>query len=266
MPANIVEGIDGIIDESLNITDIGNPPHYRHGKSCVSLDGPPSSFDAYNVICQVYDQIDRNFKRPGNRFHSSGPSGKNWRFEKMLYIRKDNPSKEKSLEKAIANLTSSDWVNQVPTSSGIINSASDGSRNIDLVRRMIPGSYEFIELKVDSDTPLFAAFEITVNGLIYLASMENYADKYLSGKELLNAKNISLQTLAPKTFYSRCRLSWLEEELNRGLSKFLADKFGGKPQMNFAFTAFPENFKWPCEDGELLDALNNISVVAWPDN
>ena len=104
MPFNIVEGVDSIIDESLNITHIGKAPHYGHGKSCESLIDSPSSFDAYEVIGQVYDQIERNFKHPDNRFHELGPSKENWRFEKILYISEVNRSEEKKLEKRITKL------------------------------------------------------------------------------------------------------------------------------------------------------------------
>jgi len=207
MPKNIVEGVDNIIDESLNITHIGKAPHYRHITSCSLLKSHPPSFDAYNVICKAYDQIEQNFKHPNNRVHESGPSEENWRFKKIPYIDPNNTSPEKQVEKAIAKPVFKDWVNQVPTASGIVTSTSDKLRNIDLVRRIKAGSYEFIELKIDSDTPLFAAFEISINGLIYIASRENYKSEHLVGKELLSAKEISLQTLAPKSFYSRCRLA-----------------------------------------------------------
>ncbi len=263
MPVNIVDGVDSIIDQALSIVDIGKAPHYKHRESCVSLKSNPPSFDAFNLICQIYDQIERNFKDPDNRFHSSGPSEKNWRFEKILNVSTNNYSKEKTLEKTIAEITSSDWVNQVPTASGIINSASDKLRNIDLVRRLKPGFYEFIELKIDSDTPLFAAFEIMVNGLIYLLSRENYVDKGFDTNELLNAKEITLQILAPKNYYARCHLAWLEKELNCGISKFLTEKFGGRLKASFVFTSFPENFMWPCEDRELLSALDKRSAVTW---
>jgi len=263
MPFNIVEGVGSIIDESLNITHIGKTPHYRHGKSCVSLDGPPSSFDAYSVICQVYDQIEQNFTHPDSVVHESGPSEQNWRFEKIPNIAKNNKSMETTLEKTIAKLASLDWVNQVPTSSRVINSDSDKRRNVDLVHRLKTGFYEFIELKVKSDTPLFAAFEITINGLIYLVSRKNYQDQHLDGKKLLTAKEIILQTLAPRDYYARYKLDWLEKELNRGLSKFLLENFKGKLKMKFAFTSFPDSFNWPCEDGELLNALDNRSVVTW---
>ena len=266
MPFSIVDGIDGIIDDSLDISPTGKPPHYKKRKSCLLLKSHPSSFDAYDVICQIYNQIELNFREPDNRFHLSGPSETNWRFEKIPYINPKNPSSEKQLEKAIANLPDEDWVNQVPTSGGIINSASDKLRNIDLVNRLKKRSYEFIELKMDSDTPLYAAFEITINGLIYLHSRKNYEDHHLEGKELLSAKEISLQTLAPFPYYARYKLDWLEKELNRGLSKFLNQKFKEKLKMKFLFTAFSDNFDWPCKDEKLLDALSNRSAVSWDSN
>jgi len=263
MPKNIVEGVDNIIDESLNITQIGKAPHYDHIKSCLLLKNHPSSFDAYEVICQIYNQVEQNFNHPENRFHLSGPSEQNWRFEKIPYIDENNLSEEKKLEKATAKPAFKDWANQVPTAGGIINSTSDKLRNIDLAHELKIGFYEFIELKIESNTPLFAAFEIIVNGLIYLVSRKNYQDQHLDGKKLLAAKEIILQTLAPRDYYARYKLDWLEKELNRGLSKFLLENFKGKLKMRFAFTSFPDSFNWPCEDAELLNALDNRSVVTW---
>jgi hypothetical protein len=260
---SIVDGVNEIIDNSLGINLIGKSPHYKHHKSCFLLNSHPPSFDAYDVICRIFDRIEQNFNHAGNRFHTLGPSKVNWRFEKISYIDPKNSSPEKQLEKAVANLPDKDWVNQVPTSGGIMNSASDKLRNIDLVHRFKTGSYEFIELKTDSDTPLFAAFEITVNGLIYLLSRKNYKEQHLDGKELLVAKEISLQTLAPIKYYDRYELDWLEKELNRGLSKFIEKMFKKNLKMNFSFKAFPENFDSSCKNEELLDSLNNRSGACW---
>lgn len=263
MSKNVIDGVNNIIDESLGITHIGGSPHYRHRKSCASLIRSPESFDGYKVICRIYDQLEQNFMRPENRFHTLGPSVENWRFEKKLYLDKSNNSKEKTLEKNIVKFGSEDWVNQVPTSSGIISSASDKLRNIDLVRRVEDDVYEFIELKIDSDTPLFAAFEITINGLIYLLSKRHYSEKYLADKEIFLSDKIILKTLAPKSYYSIGDLKWLASELNCGLRNLLNDKFSNKVQMNFTFSAFPENFVWPCDKSKLLHALDNINPVIW---
>ncbi len=263
MAASITDGVIEIIDEALNLSHIGKAPHFKHKRSCLSLKSTPASFDADSVILQVYERLVKNFKDRGNRFHSLGPSTENWRFKKILNIAKHNKSKEKTLEKAIAKLPSPDWVNQVPTPSGLVSSASDKSRNIDLVHRLGSRKFEFIELKVESDTPMFAAFEIVINGLIYLLSTEFYSGACINDKEILSAKVIYLQTLAPQNYYSRCSLAWLEEELNKGLKNLLVSKFDSKIEMDFSFTSFPNSFIWPCEGKELLEALDNRATVQW---
>jgi hypothetical protein len=263
MAKSITDGVLEIIDEAFDLSHIGKAPHFKHKKSCLSLKNTPAGFDADLVILQIYEQLVNNLKKPENRFHSWGPSTENWRFKKIPYIAKHNKSKEKTLEKAIAKLPSRDWVNQVPTSSGLVNSASDSSRNIDLAHRLGLRKFEFIELKVESDTPMFAAFEIVVNGLIYLLSTEFYSESCINAKETLSAKVIHLQTLAPPKYYFRYSLAWLEEELNKGLKNLLAVKFDSRIEMDFSFTSFPSSFAWPCEDKELLEALNNRATVQW---
>ncbi len=198
-----------------------------------------------------------------------GPSEENWRFKKIPNIAKHNRSEEKKLEKAIVKLPSlPDWVNQVPTSSGLIGSSSDKLRNIDLIHRLEGRVYEFIELKVESDTPMYAAFEIVVNGLIYLVSREFYTNQCIDSKEILKARKVHLQTLAPQDYYSRYSLSWLEDELNKGLKTFASEKFNNNFEIDFTFTSFPESFKWPrkdneLKDNELVEALNNRISVEW---
>jgi hypothetical protein len=264
-PSSIVDGVMYIIDESLNITHIGKAPHFKHKKSCLSLKSTPADFNAGKVISKIYEQLVNNFKDPDNHFHSRGPSDKNWRFEKIPYIAKHNGSKEKTLEKSIAKLPSPDWVNQVPTSSGLIGSSSDKLRNIDLVHSLGKREYEFIELKINSDTPMFAAFEIVINGMIYLLSREFYSNQSIDSKEILNAKKVHLQTLAPQNYYFRYSLDWLEDELNKGLKTFLSEKLDDNIEMDFSFTSFPESFNWPCEDedNELLKVLDNRVAVKW---
>ena len=95
MPFSIVDGVNGIIDDSLDIHHIGKSPHYNKRKSCLLLKSHPPSFDAYDVIFQIYNQIEQNFTHPDNRFQLLGPSETNWRFEKITYIDPKNPSGEK---------------------------------------------------------------------------------------------------------------------------------------------------------------------------
>src|SRR5690349_862298 len=98
-------------------------------------------------------RVEANWAVSPNRLAGKRPSAQNWRFQSMLGIAAHNQSPEKTLEKAIARLVQHDgWVNQVPTASGLFQASRDKSRNIDLVRRVAARSYEFIELKVHSDT------------------------------------------------------------------------------------------------------------------
>ena len=263
MAKSITDGVLEIIDGAFNLSHIGKAPHFKHKKSCLSLKSTPADLDADLVILQIYERLVNNFKEPDNRFHSRGPSMENWRFKKIPYIAKHNESKEKTLEKAIAKLPSLEWVNQVPTSSGLVSDASDKLRNIDLVHRIGPRKFEFIELKVESDTPMFAAFEIVINGLIYLLSTEFYSESCINAKETLSAKVIHLQTLAPENYYSRYSLAWLEAELNKGLENLIAKKFSSRIEMDFSFTSFQNSFSLPCEEKELLETLNNRAYVQW---
>ncbi len=263
MVKSIIDGVFEIIDEGLNLFNIGTSPHFKHKKSCLVTKKTPATFDANKVVSRIYEQLVANLKNPDNRFHSRGPSKENWRFEKIPNIVEHNPSKEKTLEKTIVKLPLlSDWVNHVPTSSGLITSSSDGQRSIDLVHRLEKGAYEFIELKVGSDTPMSAAFQIVIYGLIYLMSRQFYTNQCIDSKEILKARKVHLQVLAPQDYYSDYSLEWLENELNRGLKTLVSGKFNNI-EIDFTFTSFPESFVWPCEDNELVDALNNRISVKW---
>ena len=70
-----------------------------------------------------------------------------------------NTSKEVLLERAIVKAMGEDWSNQMPTASGVLGSHADKRSSVDLVWRKCPTSFTLMELKVDSDTPLFAAVE-----------------------------------------------------------------------------------------------------------
>ena len=273
-PKRITDGVDKIIDEGLNLFNIGTAPHFKHKKSCLITKKTPVTFDANKVVSRIYEQLVANLKNPDNEFHSVGPSKENWRFEKKPKMPNDNSKskrEEMKLEKTIVKFP--DWVNQVPTSFRLIAPHSDIKRNIDLVHRLGigKGAYEFIELKVGSDTPMDAAFQIVVSGLIYLMSREFYTKQYIKNKEILKgidsqeilkARKVHLQTLAPHGYYSDYSLEWLENELNKGLKAFVSGKFNNI-EIDFTFTSFPESFVWPCEDNELVEALENRISVKW---
>lgn len=236
---SICKGIDEIIDEQFKevINDVGSSPHYKHKKSCQLLLKQPSNFDSYHLIANMLLCVERNWKVSKRR-----PSKENWRFEKVEYINQEkNKSKEKLLEKKIAFITSREWANQVPTASGLINGRNDKLRNIDLVFRKQKNEFEFIELKVSSDTPLSAAMEVLHYAVLYVFARLYYTPEEQNANELLKASKIHLAVLAPYEYYVNCNLKWLEEALNKGIGAFVKTQ-PFKLEMDFQFKVFPEDF------------------------
>jgi hypothetical protein len=73
-----------------------------------------------------------------------------------------------------------------------------------LIHRCEEGVYELIELKVESNTPLYAAMEILQNAVLYIFYRER--KKELEGevaepKDILRATVIHLRVLAPCNYY-----------------------------------------------------------------
>jgi hypothetical protein len=236
MPS-VLGGVDELIDQSLGTMGIGTLPHYRHKKSALLLRSKPITFGGVALIRQILYQIDRNWQvRPKERIRKA--SSENWRWKKQLEISECNRSEEKKIEKAIALEGDDNWVNQVPTSSGLLDATSERSCDIDLVHRVSEDEFEFIELKIDSDTPMFAAFEVLKYGMIYVFSRRHASELgYNADNILLNAKSIALCVLAPTKYYAQYNLRWLESELSNGLREF------GSPdaRMDFHFEHFPSS-------------------------
>jgi hypothetical protein len=255
----ILSGVDGFIERHLGVAEIGaRSPRYHNLSACRNLSGAaPLGFDAEALIEDIFLQVEMNWRASGV---GRNPSIQNWRFEKQLNIAAHNQSPEKTLEKAIAESAGETWANQVPTASGLVNATSDRSRNLDLVFRVDPGRFEFIELKLDSDTPLYAAIEMLEYGVLYLFYRLNFLTD-ARNNVLLTAKTVHLRVLAPAAYYRGYRFEWLESELTRGLQAVI-EKRGG-PMMDFMFTAFPDDFNWPCPAEQMLASLGRRASVEW---
>jgi hypothetical protein len=233
---SILKDVDDIIDKRLGLKVIGNPPQYGHKESCQGLLEPLAGLDMESLIDEIYEKIGNNWDN--STYHKG--SKENWRFEKKRGISGKNKSPEVGLERAIVNIPqelwpdAADWVNQVPTASGLVDPNADGSRRIDLAHKCGDKEYEFIELKVGSDTPLYAAMEILKYGILYVFAREHaVTSKHIKkDSELLKAMNIQLRVLAPENYYAPYNLSWLEKSIDRGLACFLR-KFNFK--MDFKF-------------------------------
>ena len=121
-----------------------------------------------------------------------------WRPDCPSFITK---SPEVELERSIIeNSEPTEWMCQMSTSSGIQGPYMHKRRAIDLVRCRDKDCYDFIELKVGSDNPLYAAFEILGYALAYLQAITNNN----TGRgihDVMCAKEINLVVLGPTDWY-----------------------------------------------------------------
>jgi len=198
--------------------------------------------DVFNSFKEIYHKVAEEFAKNNNtRKHRST---KNWRWEKEPALGPKNTSREKQLEKKVvlkvqSTEESEQWANQVPVASGVF-SIDDKGRLIDLVYRINEGSYEFIELKIDDENPVYAAFEVLLYGMMYVFYRKHVilAVKKDAEKELLKANSIMLTVAAPRKYYrGYAHLDKFQNVLSRQLSQWVSGKIAGL-KMEFRFDCF----------------------------
>ncbi len=183
-----------------------------------------------------------------------------------------------SLEVADKAGTLPGWSNQVPVASGLIDGRLDKRAALDLVK-LEDDAARFVELKWESDTPAYAAFEVLRYGLVYLFSRVNLMNFY-SDRRLMLVSRVDLQVLAPTDFFDQHDLGWLERGLDHAVDSISRQKTSGQLSMGFEFLALPPEFELPFGNGaevraaceaeppaesarRVCDALDNLSPV-WP--
>jgi hypothetical protein len=157
---------------------------------------------------------------------------------------------EVRLERKIVEAAGADtWSFQMSTMSGIFGDGSHQRRAIDLVHKAGPNEYAFIELKIGSNNPVFAAFEILGYGLAYCQA-RRHADVHStpSTHDVLRARKIQLIVLAPFDWYcfhargqanQLFNLEPLEAALNAGLEHLrLVLSLPGLDALTFEFRQF----------------------------
>lgn len=110
---------------------------------------------------------------------------------------------EVRLERKIVEVGGSHtWSFQMSTMSGVFGDRSHQRRAIDLVHKAGADEYALIELKVGSNNPVFAAFEVLGYGLAYCQARQ-HADVHSSPSiyDVLRARRIRLVVLAPFDWY-----------------------------------------------------------------
>ena len=134
----------------------------------------------------------------------------------------ENASPELRLERAIVATCGESWSNQMPVASGLVGPATDKRAAVDLVYRKEPTTHSLIELKVDSNNPLFAAIEILSYGMLFVWSRANQDSLGydLENQPVLGASDITLSVLAPERYFDGMDLSAFDTVLNRGIAQF----------------------------------------------
>lgn len=251
-PLRCWKGVNAAICQHLGIRHLGH-------KSALLELGTRKAFPA-GAVEATYSQIASNWQR----CHEVGigsPSAANWRWRvPQLAISAHNTSPEVRLERALIvaceRLGRSDWSNQVPVASGIAGAKAERRRAIDLVHQRSPGHFELVELKVGSDTPLYAAFEIIGYTCIWLLSR---LDPPAPDNPLLTAKAIDAVVLAPTAFYAPYRLDAMRRQVDDDLQR-LGHEHG--VALSFRFEAIPDHSASPPWTDEqlahLLDARRAI--------
>jgi len=243
---SILEGCDMIVDQELLLPGIAagkRRPHYTNKETMLNLIAAKKLAGTFESLCyRCFGQIEENFKLGQFRPSSTG----NWRWRKKTQTEHDL---EVALERAIVKLDDT-WANQIATASGLMGQSVDKRRAIDLVRHLLGDTYQFIELKVASNTPISAAIELLEYALLYVFARERREALGIAESErLMSAKRIELRVLAPAEFFTDAKrgtaldLQWFEEGLNLGISKFCTQR-GIGVAMDFQFLRFGEGFVW----------------------
>lgn len=232
---SVFDGHEAIVDKFFKVQHIGkNEPHYKNKEAALLVSRKNDDYgknQGVDFVAKIFEIIKTN--SVPNRISKSK---ENWRNTKQLKLDDGNTSREKILEKKIAKIPGNDWFNQVPVASGLSGPSNDRKIAIDLVRRISDFEYDFIELKICSDNPLYASIEIVLYGLMYVFFRSNKDVEKLD-KPLLKARHINLVVLAPKKYYSGYKLGFLENLFSTGLNALL-DKMQIDLKMNFEFKCF----------------------------
>lgn len=219
---SILAGIGSLVDEWLQIEPKGKPPFYRHRSAALDLSRRNAPVrNAREFLEASYDLIHNNWLAAIEAGYSN-PSKENWRWKRHLELSSENTSPELNLERAIVNAGGDDWSNQMPTASGLVGPAADKRAAVDLVYRESPTTYSLIELKVDTNNPLFAAIEVLMYGLLFVWSRNNQDRLGYNVKiqPVLAAENINLAVLAPGDYYREFEPTNLVSALDNGLAEF----------------------------------------------
>lgn len=241
MHVSIFNGTSDIVSAFLNLESKQHLKQLSVSRSLRDADGR----DFLRFVTTLYSRIEANYS-------GRQPSEENWRSQRVTTLSDHNKSPEVILERAVAMLGDAgmmpDWLNQIPTASGLVDDRSDKRAAIDLIK--LSGDVaQFIELKWESDTPAYAIFEVLNYGLVYLFCRVNAKTFGYTSRPLMQVRHIDLEVVAPSLFYAKHDLSWLELKLSSAIRTFSFQKTAGELSMGFKIFTLPQDFELPFNNG-----------------
>jgi hypothetical protein len=260
----IIKNMNVEVDKWLKPEPKGSPPHYKHRAAALALSQrqtPITGTDKF--FTEVLHRLDLDWLEAKQTSRSS-PSTQNWRWKRHLETAPHNPSPEVTLERAIVRAMGDNWSNQMPTASGVMSPHSDKRSCVDLVECESPTTYSLVELKVGSDTPLYAAVECVLYGLLLLWSKKRQKDLGYDAnlQPVLNATKVRLVVLAEEGYYEKFNLSQLSNTLNASLRAFASNMH---MNLSFGFEAFPFSINAATETGRIKRCMEERREI-WRGN
>ncbi len=211
--------------------------------------------DRSGLFTDIFGQIRSNWTT--NRMEARWPSQSNWILRTApKFTAHPTQRLEVQLQKNIAIIFENEgWGNSIPTASGLVNT---GGRQMDIdLGHRITGGFVFIELKIQSNDPYDAAVQMLRYGATYLLyRLEPELASRFRGNEMLKAKRIVLEVLAPDHYYRSADidLSEFEAQCDQQVQKF-AGEYVGALDLSFRYAAFPPEFVFkPGMDRALIRA------------
>lgn len=209
-----------------------------------------TDWDATGLLDALYSQMLQN------RDPDREPSCENWRNKPQLNISKGNKSRETCLEKSVALLASNympGWFNQVPTASGVAGPNAGKKANVDLAHWCEDTArLRLVELKWTDKSPSYNQFSKTVFQIIQYALSYIYFRSINWHTEIMHAKQVDLEILAPSPYFARCdKHKRAVVAISASLTLFAKGKINNAPpKMSLKLLSFPDGFDAPFANGE----------------
>ena len=253
------DNIDALINTAVNAPT--GPAGYRSITTAKHLNGgEPPDLNLKRLVNELWKQIAVNWVE--GRCQARGKF--NWRLELRPTGGESDGQPEVALQRRIARFIENEgraecWSNETPTGSGLSEGASGDPGGLDFAYQDDAGDITLIELKVGSYTPVSAAFQVVIYGLLLtLARLVDKQIKIITNDVWRDTKHAHLRVLAPTSFYSDyLGLGWFEKRLDEAVSEFGS---AHDLPMRFAFREFTAE---PTTESELIERLGEKGKIPW---